>query len=229
MENNVYIQPAAPRRNTLKWIILVVASVILVAGIAVAVAYILRKQSDAPAYNLDGTLKQAAESMVASTAQGNGYPLSLPESFSAPDGISVNGGGSFDGTSYCITAIVNEDKTVKKHISSASEEVKDGSCQEATDLPKPGIPGLPSISVVGPTQIGVTWKLASNASKYELQCATDDQFKEVISVKTDKLSGMCAELKSGTQYFIRVKSQNSQSSDWSEVLIRNTSNLGSAS
>lgn len=56
---------------------------------------------------------------------GNVYPLVIPTSFTPSSGVTLTGGGSGDGKSFCITAT---NGSVIYHITDTSADVISGSC-----------------------------------------------------------------------------------------------------
>lgn len=160
----------------------------------------------------------------------NGYPATLPSSIANSMKVRVEGGGSFDGTMYCITGTSTEDPSMTYYIDSSSKKPMKGTCQVAANLPKPSKITNIQENNISANQIRLSWASATYAATYSLQCATNDRFSDnVIEITSTSTTGTCDNLKSGTQYFVRVKGNNNKGSgDWSNVLTITTQELSTA-
>lgn len=67
----------------------------------------------------------------------------------------------------------------------------------------------------------INWRKVSSATSYQLQLATDDSFKNIISNTTisDSVITLTEDLNFSSSYFVRVRWSNStKTSDWSDVI-----------
>jgi hypothetical protein len=224
---NTFEQQQYKKKFPKKTIILGLLGLVIFAGLVVISLNIFHK------YQLSNTvtslLKNVAEAME--KAKGvNGYTASLPSSTANSTKVRVEGGGSFDGTMYCITGTSTEAPSVTYYIDSSSKKPMKGTCQVATSLPKPSKITNIQEDNISANQIRLSWNSAIYAATYSLQCATNDRFSNnVIEMTNTSTTGTCDNLKSGTQYFVRVKGNNNKGSgDWSNMLTITTKELSLA-
>jgi len=170
-------------------------------------ANILKKQ-------VQNDLTQAATAMEDAKNFGTGYPASVPSSFSPTKGTVLSGGGSSDGSSYCINGTISGDSSIKFYVANGGNPVA-GTCPaSATQNTPSGVPtwASPSVKISGsaPYTLTADWNAPSGVtvSSYTLQCATDLGFQ--VNVMSVSVSGsttaasFSSGISSGTTYYCRV-------------------------
>lgn len=160
----------------------------------------------------------------------NGYPQKLTDDITKNEKVTFEGGGSFDGTTYCITGTNVKDASIVYHISNTDKEPQNNACPEVAAVALPGsVLGIET-TIISAGQLGFTWQPAAGGVSYTLQCATDTGFEQVAS-STMKASvkRTCNELKDGTSYYVRIRANNaSGAGPWSSALNFSTTQLSIA-
>lgn len=155
------------------------------------------------------------------------YPVTVPK-IEDYDDIKFEGGGSFDGLSYCVSATSEKDKSIVWHIKSTDNPAKPivGDCMDDENVSKPAQPGSFAVSQTSSESIGLIWQQSLYANEYTARCSADSLFDEdVRENKTDKNSTTIDDLKKNNTYFCQVKVSNSSGdSDWSAIITTKTSN-----
>jgi hypothetical protein len=160
----------------------------------------------------------------------NGYPVNLPSTIASTSKVHIEGGGSFDGTVYCITGTSIATPSINYYSDSSSKQPQKGSCQSAANLPAPVVITNIQKDIVSAGQIGLSWTPATYAVSYTLQCATNDTFSDNLVQTTDaSVARTCDNLIAGTKYFARVRGNNAKGpGDWSAVLSITSSTISTA-
>lgn len=227
MENSS--QPPITPKKTIskKKLLIFIISAVLLLGIATATVFVLYKFQVMGAVH--DSLVKAAATMEESNKE-NGYPQSLPKEIVENDSIEISGGGSFDGTTYCITGVSKQDSSIKYHIKSADNKPQGGVCPDVADGAKPGeVTGVVQ-TIRSAGQLGFSWNSAEGAASYTLECATDKAFTQGQSSSMKaSLTRTCDNLKDGVNYFVRVRGNNaSGAGPWSSSLTVSTGQLSVA-
>jgi hypothetical protein len=214
-----------PRKRTI-----IIGSIIIVLVVAIAaVVGIYAIQRQAVVTRIKNDLIKVGEGMEAGRDQTKAYPAAIPTAAQPSDGVKISGGGSFDGVSYCIdgTAEYNN-KPITFHIDSETSQQgpQADSCVNGTDI-APSAPAGLTINSVGPNTIAVSWNAAVAARAYNVQCASDDQFKnDVVTTRYTVTTGNCDGLKQSTLYYIRVEGMNkTKEGKWSTPIQMRTAIL----
>jgi len=219
------VQPSSKKKRNL-----IISGVVLVIVIALVTVFLVRRFTIiAEVSGVLGTVPAAMDS--ASNAGGNGFPTTLPTSGIKKDNnVTLTGGGTFDGTVYCVTGTSTLDHTIVYHIDSISKKSSSGACKSTPVIPRPTIAPVLAVGVIGTTEIGLTWPKIDNAASYSLQCATDQSFAQnVTQVTATSLSQQCSNLKPGLQYYARVRANNNAGAGpWSPVLNLKTNDWSEA-
>jgi type II secretory pathway pseudopilin PulG len=220
-----YIPPAPKREVPVKLIVIIVSTLLIIAaGVVVALVLLNSGKKGEGALKVQQVITAAAVQMETVAATGDGYPTVIPGE--ANNEVLLTGGGSFDGTTYCITAKLANDERVTYYMTPDSSAPREGSCATATDLGKPGVVTNSSLSLLGASQVKFTWNRVANAAKYIMQCATDTEFTTVKqSVESTETFAMCDELDDDTVYYVRIRAENTHQGEWSAVREIRTSAL----
>lgn len=147
----------------------------------------------------------------------NGYPVVLPTTIVASNGVAFSGGGSADGKSYCVDGMSVEYPTITYYIDSSSGEQ---GAQVGTCATRPAVPAVPAnlavVSTTG-TQINLSWSASAVATSYTTQCASNTAYTVGMQESTQATTtGSVTGLNGGSTYYCRVKATNSVgSSGWS--------------
>ena len=109
--------------------LIIVISIIAILATITIVGYGAWKSSTLSAA-VKSDLSGVATSMENALVFNNSYPLTIPSTFTASDNVSLSGGGSVDGTTYCVDGVSTEDASILFYISSATKNqgALEGSC-----------------------------------------------------------------------------------------------------
>jgi hypothetical protein len=203
------LSPVKPKR--FNKILLMISAVVAVVLIAILTVFLLASAND-KAGSVKSELNKVISFMDSKHGETGGYPIVV---VSSSDKVKINGGGSFDGSSYCVTGTSVSDESIVFHVDSA-KGLQGGSCAEASAAPS--VPGGLAVTFVTTEEINITWAASLYSKSYVLECSTSDKFTDPITVDATEESGTCANLKSGKLYYYRVKAINQiGNSDWSAV------------
>jgi hypothetical protein len=225
LQNDSVSKPSSSKKR----LITIVVSVVLVILIACLTAFFLRRSAlIAEVSSVLDTVPAAMSS--ASDSSGNGFPVTLPSGIKKDSNVSLSGGGAFDGTTYCVTGTSLKDHSIVYHVDSSSKKSDQGACQSIPIIPKPTTAPILSMTVIGTTQIGLTWPLISGVASYSLQCAADTVFTQnVVQTTSANNTENCSNLKPGLLYYARVRANNSAGAGpWSSIVSLKTSDWSAA-
>ncbi|MFZ2125201.1 MAG: prepilin-type N-terminal cleavage/methylation domain-containing protein [Candidatus Saccharimonadales bacterium] len=112
-----------------------VVIVIAIIGIISTISYI---SYDNYRHNLVVSSLKSDLNGVASAMEGernfgsNGYPIAIPSTFTPSHNISLTGGSTDSGETYCVDAVSSEEPTLHYHIDSltASQGAQLGTCAD---------------------------------------------------------------------------------------------------
>jgi len=150
----------------------------------------------------------------ARTFGSNGYPTSIPSTFTKSDStITLSGGSTDGGKTYCIDGTSSKYSTVHFYISSISgnQSIQSGVCITAPTL---------SIGAITGSSIDLSWTSITGAISYTLQRDTNSSFTSATTIATQSgTSFTSGGLSSGTTYYYRVNATNADStSAWSATV-----------
>jgi prepilin-type N-terminal cleavage/methylation domain-containing protein len=194
--------------------------VIVIIGILAAIAIISygNWQKSVVTATLKSDLNGVASAMENARTFGNAYPSSIPATFTASNGVTLSGGSTDGGITYCVTAINPQYPTIQYYISSitGAQSPQAGACVTST----PTI----AIGTITSSSIGLSWNTITNATSYTLQRDVSSSFATVTTVVaqsgtsvTDNNNGNG--LSSGVTYYYRVNATNAGStSAWSTTV-----------
>lgn len=204
-------------------LILTAVAITVIAILAMIILNLFILQRGVVVNQVKDALSKISISMEDAKSSGNGYPVTVPGVGSVDKAVIVNGGGSFDGTSYCVTGISKTNLNISYYIESGNTTPKEGNCgQSATNILGFAPSGL-TVSFVGLSQVGVTWNQIPYAESYRLQCALNSDFKDAITIDTATNSGACSGLLSGKKYYFRVSSNSDLGQGaWSGLVTANS-------
>ena len=117
---------------TIVELILVIAIIGILASISI-VSYGNWQQIVVKA-QLKSDLGSAATAMESYRNFNNGYPISIPATFTPSQYVTLTGGGSIDGKTYCIDAVNSKFPSLYYHIDFSNPIALSGSCPEQFTL-----------------------------------------------------------------------------------------------
>jgi prepilin-type N-terminal cleavage/methylation domain-containing protein len=167
-------------------------------------------------------LANAASSMHDARNFGNGYPASIPSTFSASEDVSVTL-FEYSTETFCIDGVSQSDDTIIYYI----DQNSGGTALSGTCATRPSttVPTAPANVVMnsfsGATGIDITWNVVAGATSYIAQCASDPAFVYPIGqqVATATNSASFTGLTLGSSFYCRVKGVNAiGSGPWSTSL-----------
>ena len=202
----------------------IVATLIIGAGVGFFAA--LRTSIDR---EVVGVLNTVPNAMGEAAQDRAAYPQKIPTGLSTNE-VALSGGGSFDGTAYCVTGVSTAQASVVYHIDSSTQQPVRGACPGVASRPTPGaVQGL-ATTAVGSTNIGLGWQATDNATGYTLQCSIDATFKgALIETVSTQTQGVCSNLDSQTTYYVRIQAKGQTAAGpWSEVVKGTTALLSIA-
>jgi titin len=222
--NNIpIIKNPISKRKLFFW---VGSSILFLVAIILTVYFIYRFQT---IHTVQAALTDVAALMEKANGD-NGYPQSLPSGANTNRMVEVEGGGSFDGTTYCLVGTSTNDKSIVYHINSGDKQSQGGACPAISITTKPSAVTGVATTIISAGQLGFTWNNAAGAVSYTLQCATDKDFTHIASnTMKSTQTRTCNNLDQAATYFIRVRANNSAGAGpWSSVLTEATSGLSTA-
>jgi len=111
---------------TIVELMIVVAVLAILAGVTV-VSY-GSWQTRLAQNSVQADLKTAAAAMEQAKNFGSGYPLAVPSSFKSGDSVAIAGGGSSDGSSFCLQGGSTNTTGVTYYIDGVNKSPQTGSC-----------------------------------------------------------------------------------------------------
>jgi prepilin-type N-terminal cleavage/methylation domain-containing protein len=151
----------------------------------------------------------------------DGYPVSVPSTFTPSENVVLSGGSYDDGATYCVDSSSDPDASLHFYISSFTQlsGPQPGTCSVAYPAPKNLV-----TSIVSLTSLAVSWDSVPGASLYELQYAVNDTFSSSpVSITAQATTANAVGLTTGQNYFFRVKVKvDGVTSQWSNVATGNT-------
>jgi prepilin-type N-terminal cleavage/methylation domain-containing protein len=171
---------------------------------------------------LKSDLNGAASALESERNFGSdGYPDTIPPTFTPSNNISLNGGSTDYGDTYCIEAVSSEEPSLYYYLDSlmAVQGAQEGSCVSSRPVPQ----NLAAAMVTN-TSINITWDAVSSVGSYTLQQDTDPDFTSPTPFTLTTNSKLSTSLTVDTNYYYRVNATvASATGEWSEVAYANTS------
>lgn len=208
---------------TIVELIVVIAAIAILVGI-VLVSYNGWRASVATS-SLKSDLGHAASAMESARSFENGYPASIPTTFSASANNTITLKAS-DAKTYCIDGVTSVSSTIKYYIDSTTQSkgASQGTCATRTNLPAPSQIATVNIPATRASAIDTSWSLASPnyATQYTVQCAQDQAFiTGLISQSVTSGTSTSTTLNGATAsstYYCRIRAENTNGqSAWSTV------------
>jgi prepilin-type N-terminal cleavage/methylation domain-containing protein len=216
---------------TIVELIVVIAVIGILAGIGV-VSYGAWRTS-INQNQVKSELAAAASAMESSRNFDAGYPGSVPPTYAGNDDVTVSGGSSDAGKSYCLDGVSVANNAIQFYIDNTIQQsgAAAGTCATRTLQNAPTIPSNIVLGSPTASSVALTWTGATGATGYVTQCASDPAFiyglKET-SVGTSTNATITG-LTPSSSFYCRVKASNNAGvSAWSATSNSTTSNqLGS--
>lgn len=214
--------------------LIVVIVVIAVLAAIVLISYGAWRSSIATS-SVTSDLTHAASTMESSRGFNNGYPVTIPATFTASANNTIVLTVA-DTKSYCIDGTTSVSASIQYYIDNLTQNngPSKGTCATRTNLPVPG--QVTNVAfTTGSSDVDVSWVNTSPnyAQKYTVQCAQDPAFiTGLISQNvdgTDNTSAGVAGASATTTYYCRVRGENNNGQGpWSNVSSGDTQAQGCA-
>lgn len=157
-----------------------------------------------------------------------GYPTSAASVFKPTKNVSISGGSTDGGKSYCVDITYSKDSTLKYYIDS---DISSSGAQVGTCATRSGQLAAPANLVANTettSSLSITFNKVSGATEYIIQQSTNASFTDakVIAnlVSAAPLPYTINSLTENTTYYYRVQSKNvSKISSWSSIADAQTS------
>ena len=210
------------KRHNKKWsgftiveLIVVISVIAILAGIVI-VSYgawrhgILESQ-------VKSDLVSAAGAMESARGFGDGYPSSIPTTFTASDNVTITLPEATN-ESFCIDGVSTEDETIQFYIDQRNtKEAQAGTCIERILSSAPATPTNIVVGAATGSGVPIEWDAVAGAASYTAQCATDPAYiYDVVESTVTGTSTMVTGLNPSTSVYCRVKATNAVGSgEWS--------------
>jgi len=171
-------------------------------------------------------LVNAAAKMQSERTFANRFLVGVPATFETSDDVLITGGGSLDGTYYCLDGTLVSDPSIQFYV--YSRTVNDGAiagdCLSRPSLDPPIAPLGVVVTNILVDSANISWTNVLDGDSYMVQCATDAGFiSGVIMDETDSTPSTLTELSLETTYFCHVRAVNSSGvGAWSTTVTFNT-------
>ena len=212
---------------TIVELIVVISVIAVLAGISV-VSY-GAWQTSTRVTQVKNELNAAAGTMNANkNFSDTGYASDVTLIFDASDSVTISGGSSDGGKTFCLDGASTLDSGIEYYI--ASETVNDGplegTCASRASNSTPGVPTNLAAGLATGSSVDITWTAVSGADTYTAQCASDAAYiYGVTAVTTTSTSTTVSGLTPSSSFYCRVKAINSiGESEWSASVSTATSN-----
>jgi len=207
---------------TIVELIVVITVIAILAGITL-VSYGAWRTSVSTS-SVKSDLAQAASTMESARSFDTGYPLTIPSSFTASNGLTITLSSASTAKIFCIDGTSASNSSIQYYIDTT---IQAGGAQSGTCAGRTGVV-LPSLVTnvaftTSSSQISVTWTLPTpnNATQYIVQCSQDPAFVNGLLESTVSGTATTATMptvNAGTSYYCRVKGGNTNGQgSWSSV------------
>jgi len=211
------LNDSQPKRHLVFKIVASFIALLIVAGAAVLIfSYIHQTQLE----NQVKTELIKQNKLLRVSAKASIYPATLPAGIATTDTVVIAVVMSGSGTAYCMTGTSKASDKIAYHMDASTPEdapVK-GNCSDGATAP-PSTPSDVAVTSFGASAVSLQWAPSPFAAKYEIVCASDEQFttKSKTVASTQPLVTV-SELPAGTVY-CRVAASNSRGqSVWSSTV-----------
>lgn len=152
----------------------------------------------------------------------DGYPTTIPTSFIPDASVQLTGGGSADGSTFCIEATSVEITSIVYYIDSSTVDqgAQEGTCGARAYTERPAVTANALIAGVTNTSISLAWDAVAQAATYKVECALNSAFTTSVTRQSVTVpSATLNSLQANSPYFCRIQAVNVLGSgDWSAVL-----------
>jgi len=198
--------------------LIVVIAIIGVLSTIVGLSY-KNWQTSIVTAQLKSDLNGVASSMENARTFGNAYPSSVPATFEASEGVTLNGGSTDGGETYCVSATSSRDTSLLYHIDSSSgvNGAEQGVC---------GLTGLVA-SAISTSEINLSWSAFEGATSYTLQEDDNSSFTHPTDIATQSGTAFTSSgLSISTTYYYRVNAViGGNSTSWSNIASATTNSI----
>ena len=162
----------------------------------------------------------------------NGYPTTLPTTFTPSNGTALTIDPSSSTTAYCINGASNDDASIKFYVTSTkkAQGAIEGTCADLNNGTLPGVPVNLASTAVGGITISLSWNAGAGGTvaTYTAQCASDTAYIQNFGyITVSSTSGTVSGLAGSSTYYCRILATNaSGSSPWSDSITVNTNANG---
>jgi prepilin-type N-terminal cleavage/methylation domain-containing protein len=203
--------------------LIVVIVVIGILATIVAVTY-SGWQTSIVKSELKSDLSGAATAMENYRTFNNAYPVSVPTNFTPSPDVTLTGGSSDGGVTFCINATSSRNPSIQYYIDSTfgTQGAQPGTCIAAPT-------GLVA-TAISDTVINLSWNTVTGATNYTVQFSNNAAFTGATTIATQSGTAFTSNgLSSGTTYYYRVQATNaSGNSGWSTTANATTTSSGPA-
>jgi len=165
---------------------------------------------------LKSDLNSVATAMESYRNFNNGYPSSIPSTFSPSEGVILSGGSIDGGKTYCVDIFSSKVTDLYYYIDSESGTVgaQLGTCGPTNLL----------ASFDSAFSANLTWNLVDGATSYTLQRDVDSKFLNAVTLTTQTGNSFISDgLSSATTYYYRLKMNiHGLDSAWSNSAVYTT-------
>jgi len=151
----------------------------------------------------------------------NGYPSSIPNTFTPSSSVTLTIDPSGSATSYCIDGVSDEDPTITFYVASSKKDqgAIQGTCADLTVVAIPSAPNnLVVTSFVG-NSVSLSWDAVAGADNYTAQCAYDAAFINNLQQSTQSSTSTSLSGFTPSSIYCRAKAINDAgSSGWSPII-----------
>jgi len=205
----------------------IVELIVVIAVIAVLVSIVILSyngwRTSVATNSLKSDLGHAASAMESARSFDNGYPTSIPTTFSASANNTI-ALKTNDPKSFCIDGTTSTSASIKYYIDTTiqSKGPASGTCATRTSLPVPAQIASLTTPTARADEIDTAWTLASPnyATQYTVQCAQDQAFitnviSQTVTNGTDTATTISGATPLST-YYCRIRAENTNGqSAWS--------------
>jgi len=211
--------------------LLIVISIIAVLATITVVGYGSWKHSTIVA-SVKSDLNGVVSAMEDYRTFNNGYPTTIPTTFTPSNGTTLTIDPSSSSTTYCINGISTDDALVKFYVSSTkkAQGAIEGTCADLNNGILPGVPVNLVKTAAGGSTISLSWNAGAGGTvaTYTAQCASDMAYIQNIGyITVSSTNGTVSGLAGSSTYYCRILATNaSGSSSWSDSISINTNANG---
>lgn len=162
-------------------------------------------------------LNQVKSAMENERNFGNGYPTSLPSTFTPSDGVQVTYAFG-DATTYCVNAQSTVVTSVKYHLDSSNGTPQEGTCDDGGGS-APTVPGPTLAGNRNGTAVYSSWNAVASSTGYQLRWQKDGGAWTTVEIAGGTLAYYHSGITATSTYTYQVRAEFSDGtySDWSNA------------